>query len=95
MLQSIREFLCENGGPCIKEKLYRNLLYKSSLKAESHRLLADQWDPAFETTTSMRKQGGSLDSEDLFGFRKCEARRNPRLIFLFRKTLPAFSRAGS
>ena len=81
MLQSIREFLCENGGLCIKEKLYRNLLYKSSLKAESHRLLADQWDPAFETTTSMRKQGGSLDSEDLFGFRKCEARRNPRLIF--------------
>lgn len=32
-----------------------DLPYKSSLKAEAHGLLADQWGYALETTTGMRK----------------------------------------
>ena len=44
------------------------LITTPSLKAEAHGLLAGQWGSAFETTTDMRKEGGSLDYEYLLGF---------------------------
>ena len=54
----------------------QDLLYKSSFKAETDGLLAGQFVSALETTTGMKKEDDSPDSEYLLELREYEVRSN-------------------